>query len=264
MIKQVNLIFVWCLFMSFLHPCSILPETPHGFVLFCCFKCQNVLQSNSQTGVHTDTTETNCKLCQGQSSSSKKPFKNTLTDVLATWRQYINSYSLHNTKIFDRNTCYKVLCQHLPVYIFVLVAYCYTYHHYVLQLRVTNDRLLYYQSYSTENRSNCLGHQVIYPRTRVSFQHDVNSKFKHQWHNKQEWVDETFRFHTQTLLSCSWPQCLYGLKVSCYCYSPSNPWISCSSVPFNSDLHACWCYFQMCYHIDKKVITSTIYNYRTF
>lgn len=148
--------------------------------------------------------------------------------------------------------------------LFVLVAYCYTYHHYVLQLRVTNDRLLYYQSYSTENTSNCLGHQVIYPRTRVSFRHDVNSKFKHQWHNKQEWVDETFRFHTQTLLSCSWPQCLYGLKVSCYCYSPSNPWISCSSVPFNSDLHACWCYFQMCYHIDKKVITSTIYNYRTF
>lgn len=123
MIKQVNLIFVWCLFMSFLHPCSILPETPHGFVLFCCFKCQNVLQSNSQTGVHTDTTETNCKLCQGQSSSSKKPFKNTLTDVLATWRQYINSYSLHNTKIFDRNTCYKVLCQHLPVYILRQLCY---------------------------------------------------------------------------------------------------------------------------------------------
>lgn len=99
--------------MSFLHPCSILPETPHGFVLFCCFKCQNVPQSNSQTGVHTDTTETNCKLCQGQSSSSKNPFKNTLTDVLATWRQYINSYSLHNTKIFDRNATkfYANTCQ---------------------------------------------------------------------------------------------------------------------------------------------------------
>lgn len=80
-------------------------------------------------------------------------------------------------------------CLHTQTFVlFVLVAYCYTYHHYVLQLRVTNDRLLYYQSYSTENSSNCLGHQVIYPRTRGSFRHDVNSKFKHQWHNNQEWV----------------------------------------------------------------------------
>lgn len=114
MIKQVNLIFVWCLFMSFLHPCSILPETPHGFVLFSCFKCQNVRLSNSQTGVYTNTTETNYKLCQGQNSFSKIPFENILIAVLATWRQCINVFSVYNTTIFDKNVFCQ--CTQFPVH----------------------------------------------------------------------------------------------------------------------------------------------------
>lgn len=83
--------------------------------------------------------------------------------------------------------------------LFVLVAYCYTYHHYVLQLRVTNDRLLNYQSYSTENRSNCLGHQVIYPRTRVSFRHDVNTPVNTNRNELMKLSDSTHKRYSHVL-----------------------------------------------------------------